>query len=70
MPVHRPSEAGKILAESYLRHLCREHNAASAELVRHHRNKLMVARWILPGDPPAEEMMEIKSHFGVYRREQ
>lgn len=70
MPVHRPSEAAKILTETYLRHLCREYDAASAELVRHHRMKPMVARWILPGDPPPDEMMEIKSYFGVHRREQ
>src|SRR5262245_40086030 len=26
-PVHHPSDAGKVLAAAYVRHLCREHNA-------------------------------------------
>jgi hypothetical protein len=69
-PVHRPSDAGKILAESYLRYLCRTHNAASAELIRHHRAPVMPALWVIPGNPPPDAFTEIKSHFGVYRREQ
>ena len=69
-PVHHRSEAGKILAESYMRYLCREHNAASAELIRHHRTPLMPGLWFVPSDPPADAFTEIKSHFGEYRREQ
>lgn len=69
-PVHRPSDAGKILAESYMRYLCREHGAASASLVRHHRSPVMPVLWFIPGDPPAENFVEIKSYFGEYRREQ
>jgi hypothetical protein len=69
-PVHRPSEAGKILAESYMRYLCRENNAASAELIRHHRMRPLPVLWIIPGEPAPDTFTEFKSHFGVYRREE
>ena len=65
----RPSDGAKVLAESYMRHLCKKHNAASAELVRHHRDPVMPVLWFLPQAPPPETFLEIKSYFGEYRRD-
>jgi hypothetical protein len=39
-PVMRPSEWSMLMARSYGRYLCRQHNAASAELVRTHRDPI------------------------------
>lgn len=69
-PVDRPSDAGKVLAESYMRYLCREHNASSAELIRHHRAPIMPYLWFIPGEPPADAFSETKNYFGEYRRDQ
>ncbi|MSQ97515.1 MAG: hypothetical protein EXR98_23595 [Gemmataceae bacterium] len=68
-PFERPSEEAKKLTQAYMRFLCREHKAASAELIRHHRQAIppMV---LLMGPPPAEAFSEAKSHFGDYRREE
>jgi hypothetical protein len=61
----RPSEEAKKLAQAYLRYLCRQHKAASAELIRHHRQAI-APMVLLMGPPPAEAFSEAKSHFGVY----
>jgi len=68
----RPSDLSKELAKSYVRYLCREHKAASAELIRHHRDPLMPYFWFMPAPnmPPPESFMTTKSLFGDYRREQ
>jgi hypothetical protein len=68
----RPSELSKELAQSYVRYLCREHKAASAELIRLHRDPIMPFFWFMPAPtmPPAESFMTTKSHFGEFRREQ
>ncbi len=65
----RPSEEAKKLAQAYMRYLCREHKAASAELIRYHRQGIppMV---LLMGAPPAEAFAASKSHFGDYRRDE
>jgi hypothetical protein len=67
----RPSDLSKELAQSYVRYLCREHKAASAELIRHHRDPLMPFFWFMPAPnmPPPESFLTTKSHFGEFRRE-
>jgi hypothetical protein len=65
-PVHHPSDAARVLAAAYVRHLCREHQAASAEIIRHHRTPVLPAFWFMPNDPPPDAFAEIKSYFGEY----
>ncbi len=64
----KPSEWSRLLAQSYMRHLCKEHNAASAELVRHSREVPTPMDMFLP--PRPEAYKELSSYFGVYRREE
>ncbi len=60
--VFRPSEWSLILTRSYCRYLCREHGAASAELVRHTREAIPPA--FLQGEgPPAEVFQTLVTHF-------
>ena len=66
--VVRPSDLAKELAQSYMRYLCRKHNAASAELIRYHRDAIPPVFWFIPGEPPAEMFIVTKSHFGEFRR--
>jgi len=68
----RPSDLSKELAHSYARYLCREHKAASAEVIRLHRDPVMPFFWFMPAPnmPPPETFMTTKSHFGEFRREQ
>jgi hypothetical protein len=63
----RPSEWTQLLVRSYLRHLCREHSAARAELIRIMREPVMV-EWMF-GTPPAGAFEEIVSSFGELRSE-
>ena len=63
----RPSEGAKALAQSYMRHLCRQHNAASAELIRHHQRAIRPEKLIVNIEP--DDFLEIRSHFGEYHRE-
>jgi hypothetical protein len=66
-PVERPSETAKALVEAYARFLCRTHNAASAEVIRHHQRAIRPETLIInvqPGD-----FLVTKSSFGVIHRE-
>jgi hypothetical protein len=65
-PVVKPSEWSKVLAQSYMRYLCKEHGAHSAELVRHSRELIMPMDMFVPRP---DVFKELKSHFGEYRRE-
>ena len=65
----KPSERAKMLAASYLRYLCREHGASSAELVRCSRETIMPIVLFMPEPPTEQSLMTLKSHFGEYRRE-
>jgi hypothetical protein len=55
-PVMRPPRWAVVLAKSYARHLCREHNAVSAEVIRHSREaippSLLLSNQDLPGEFP------------------
>lgn len=61
-PHEEPSPWTRVLVKSYLRHLCRQHQAHSAELIRSSR------RTVLPSDlfapRPADTFKELKSYFG------
>jgi hypothetical protein len=66
-PVVRPSEWSKLLAQSYLRYLCKEYQADSAELIRHSRDLVMPMDLFVPRP---DAFNELQSNFGEYRREQ
>jgi hypothetical protein len=68
-PVFRPSEWSLLLAHSYARYLCREHGAASVELIRHSRDPVIPAVMFLP-EPPPDTFNELVCSFGEYRREE
>ncbi|MBI3823246.1 MAG: hypothetical protein HY289_11285 [Planctomycetes bacterium] len=52
----------KTLVKSYLRYLCREHGAASAELVRYSRRTVLPLDLYAPR--PEDTFKELKSYFG------
>lgn len=66
-PVFRPSEWSLLLARSYGRHLCREHDAASVELVRHTREPFPPAVLFMDS-APAGAFEELISHFGEFSK--
>jgi hypothetical protein len=68
-PVFRPSEWTLLLAHAYARYLCREHGAASVELVRHSKDPVLPAVMFLP-EPPPDTFHELICSFGEYRREE
>jgi hypothetical protein len=63
----RPREWTVLLAHSYLRHLCRERGAASAELTRHSRQAILPSYLIM--DAPPETFDTLASTFEEYHRE-
>lgn len=67
----RPSEWSRLLAESYMRHLAKEHNAASVELVRHSREIVLPDyMFAMRPDQFSEKFKETLSYFGEHRREE
>jgi hypothetical protein len=68
-PYMRPSEWSMILARSYIRYLCREHDAVSGELLRRHRNSIQPAVLFTPPQTPLSPnpFEEQISSFGEYR---
>jgi hypothetical protein len=74
-PVFRPSEWSLLVAQAYMRYLCREHGAASAELIRHSRGPIPVipfeAQFLqnLPNNLPPGTFVEMISNFGEYKVE-
>lgn len=64
----RPREWSLILARSYMRHLCREYGAASAELVRYSRPAVMPGYLYLEQAPPGT-FDTLASTFEEYHRE-
>lgn len=67
-PLSRPSDWSLLLARSYLRYLCQQHNAHSAELVRCSQEPVMPALMFSPEQPP-ETFVETQSNFGDLRRD-
>jgi len=68
-PYERPSQWSKLLAQSYMRHLAREHKAAAVELIRHSRPAVNPMMLFLPEDHIKDNFTDLQSHFGEYRRE-
>jgi hypothetical protein len=68
-PVSRPSDWSLLLAKAYVRHLCREHAAASGELIRHSRNPIYPTVLFVNGPLPREAVAseELVCSFGEYR---
>jgi hypothetical protein len=69
MPLSRPSAWSLILARAYARHLCREHGAASAEIVRHSRNPILPTTLFMVDQLPPNTFQELVCSFGEYRLE-
>jgi hypothetical protein len=67
-PVSRPREWSLIVARSYMRHLCREKGAASAELTRFSRQPIMPFLLLMDEAPPGT-YDTLESTYEVYRRE-
>jgi hypothetical protein len=56
-PIMRPSEWALLLADSYARHVCREHGVTKVEIVRRSKDPISPVVLIvpaLPGGPPPE----------------
>jgi len=69
MQAARPAPMSKVLAQSYMKYLCREHKAVSAELIRVTQPQPIPTPLFLPGAIPAEDFNMFKNSFGEYRRE-
>ncbi len=66
-PMSRPSNWSVILAQAYARHLCRQHGAASAELIRHSRAPILPMVLFMPNALPRDTFAETICSFGEYR---
>lgn len=66
-PVWRPSQWSMLLARSYGRYLCRTHNAASAEVIRHNKQPIPPAVLFM-GNVRAENFDDFISVFGEFSR--
>jgi len=68
-PVLRPNDWAMLLVHSYVRYLCREHNAAKAEVIRHSKQPLPAAILLMPTmQLPPEATEELLSNFGELSR--
>lgn len=65
--VYQPSQRSLIRARSYVRHLCREHGAASASLTRYTREAAMPAV-LGTKDIPPEVVVDLVAHFGEMKK--
>ena len=61
--VMRPSAWSLVLAQSYSRYLCRQHGAASAELIRVTRDPVLPAP-LFGSEPPASAFEDLVATFG------
>src|SRR5262249_39342737 len=61
--VWRPSDWSLVLAQSYVRHLCRQYGAARGELVRHSRPAVLPALMLM-APVPANFFEEQVNSFG------
>jgi hypothetical protein len=66
-PAIRPSDWSVLLAQAYGRYLCRQHGAASVEIVRRSRNAIMPDILFVPGSMPREVFDEQICSFGDIR---
>ena len=66
--VYGPREWSLIVARAYVRHLCREYGAASAEIARLSRQPVM-PEMLFAQELPDETFKTLTSRFGEYRNE-
>jgi hypothetical protein len=62
-PAMRPSEVTMLFVHAYVRHLCRNYGATSADVIRHHRDPIPPEVLFNDGIP-AEAFDEMLSNFG------
>lgn len=67
-PVYRPSDWSVLLAQSYARYLCREHGAASAEIVRHSQFAVPPMVLVMPEVNEQAFGSKMVASFGVIPR--
>ncbi len=68
--IFRPSDWSLLLVRSYARYLCREHGAASAEVMRHTKEAIPPAVLVWPTEPPRGMFgNEFFANFGDLPRE-
>jgi hypothetical protein len=65
-PVMGPSPVSLLLVRSYVRHLCRTHGAAKADVVRYHREPIPPMVLMTDANVPAEAFDPITSDFGEF----
>lgn len=65
-PVYRPRDWSTMLARSYMRYLCRQEGAASAELIRHSRDPIFPGMMFVDELPPGT-FEELLCNFGEHR---
>jgi hypothetical protein len=67
----RPAQWTVILAKTYLRHLCQEHGAYSAELIRHSRPAVLPISMYYQELPPLLEgtFIETIAHYGDLKQD-
>lgn len=63
-PVMGPSPLSLLLVQSYVRHLCRTHAAAKADVLRHHQDPVPPAVLLTNEKVPAEAFDPVTSSFG------
>jgi hypothetical protein len=64
-PVLRPNDWAMLLVRSYARNLCRQYNAAKAEVIRHSKQPLPAAILLMPSlQLPPDATAELLSNFG------
>ncbi len=66
-PHIRPSELAMLYARAYARYLCREHGAASVEIIRHHQDPIPPGV-LFDDNLPAGAFDEAVSNFGEFPR--
>jgi hypothetical protein len=68
IPISQPREWATLVARSYMRHLCREYGAASAELSRRSRQPVL-PEILFAQEPPPGTFDTLVSTFEEYRRD-
>jgi hypothetical protein len=62
--VMRPQDWALVLVRSFARYQCREHGAASAEIIRHTREPVFASVLFSPMPPPPESFEDLIATFG------
>lgn len=65
-PVMGPSPISLLLVRSYVRHLCRSHGGAKADVLRHHQEPISPMVLLTNANVPVEAFDRTTSHFGEF----